>query len=76
MVASTINETNELASSKSFFLNVKLNTTNQNISPMVDLDRKSIIAIGNRLNKVDIATDITVDPAPINAVADALTFTS
>ena len=60
IIASTINETNELASSKSFFLNVKLNTTNQNISPMVDLDRKSIIAIGNRLNKVDIATDMGI----------------
>ena len=58
MVASSINETNELNGSKSFFLDVRLGTSNRNLSPMVDLDRKSIVAFTNRLNKIESASDL------------------
>ena len=60
MVASSINETNELNGSKSFFLDVRLGTTVPNLSPLIDLDRKSIVAFTNRLNKIESATDMGV----------------
>jgi len=60
MIASSINETNEISGSKSFFLDVSLSTTNQNLSPIVDLDRKSVVAFTNRLNKIDAKADIGV----------------
>ena len=58
MITSSINETNELSGSKSFFLDVRLGTSNRNLSPMVDLDRKSIVAFTNRLNKIESASDL------------------
>ena len=60
MVASQINETNELAGQKSFYLDVDLKTELENLSPMVDLDRKSIVAFSNRLNKINSKTDLGV----------------
>ena len=54
----SINETNELAGQKSFFLDVNLSTQIENLSPMVDLDRKSVVAFSNRLNKIDSASDL------------------
>ena len=41
LVASPINETNELAGSKSMFLDFTLNTTKENLSPVIDLDKKT-----------------------------------
>ena len=60
LIASGLNETQEMAGSKSFFLDVTLSSSNQNVSPIIDLDRKSIVAINNRLNKIDSATDMGV----------------
>ena len=51
MITSTINETNELSGSKSLFLDVQLKSDSENVSPMIDLDRKSVVAFTNRLNK-------------------------
>ena len=53
MIASQINETNELAGQKSFYLDVDLKTSLENLSPMVDLDRKSVVAFSNRLDSID-----------------------
>ena len=39
MVASQINETNELSGTKSMFVDLELSTTNPNLSPVIDLDR-------------------------------------
>ena len=58
IVASDVNETNELAGAKSLFIPIKLGSTNANISPVVDLDRASFIAVGNRINNIDSSSDV------------------
>jgi hypothetical protein len=51
MVASSINETNEMGGSKSLFVNCTMQTSNTKLSPVIDLQRCSAFAIQNRLNK-------------------------
>ena len=58
MICSSINETNELSTAKSFELNLALTTTESNLSPVIDLDKASIITIANRLDNVDSSSDI------------------
>ena len=60
IICSDINETNELSGQKSFYLDVNLTSTRENLSPMIELDRKSVVAFTNRLNKIDSATDMGV----------------
>ena len=60
MIASEINETNEIAGQKSFYLDVDMSTTKENLSPIVDLDRKSVVAFSNRLDNIDSATNLGV----------------
>jgi hypothetical protein len=52
MVASPINETNEMSSSKSFSMSIAMSTPadNNNISPVIDTARLSLFLIQNRLN--------------------------
>jgi len=52
MVASAINETNEMSGSKSFSMSVSMETPagNNNISPVIDTQRLSLFLIQNRLN--------------------------
>jgi len=52
MIASGINETNEMGGSKSFTMNFGLYTpdTNDNLSPVIDTKRMSLHLIQNRLN--------------------------
>ncbi len=51
LIASAINETNEMSSSKSFNLAISLSTpTGNNISPVIDTQRLSAFLIQNRLN--------------------------
>ena len=58
MVASTINETLENAGSKSFFMDLTLTTDTSDVSPVIDMDRASWIAVANRLNKIDSSSDV------------------
>ena len=58
MVASQINETNELSGSKSFFLDLVMGTTQENLSPIIDLDRKSIVAFANRIDNIDSSSSV------------------
>ncbi len=58
LVASQVNETNELSGSKSFFIDLKLSTTNANLSPVIDLDRASVNLIANRINNIDSSSDV------------------
>ena len=51
MVASEINETNEMSSQKSFWTIVTLGTTNTKLTPVLDTQRMSIFTITNRLNQ-------------------------
>jgi len=49
MVASAINETNEMSGSKSFSMKITMTTPADNISPIIDLQRLSLFLIQNRL---------------------------
>ena len=60
IVTSQINETLELAGDKSFNLIFTMTSDKDNISPIIDLDRKSIIAVANRLDNIDSAADLGV----------------
>ena len=60
IIASQINETQELSGQKSFYLNFDLRSTKENLSPVVDLDKKSVVAFTNRLNTINSATDLGV----------------
>ena len=50
MVASEINETNEMSGQKSFFNIITLNTTNTKLTPVLDTQRMSAFTITNRMN--------------------------
>jgi len=58
VVCSTINETNELAGAKSLFIPIVLETDNANLSPVIDTDRMSMLAIANHFNKIDSSSDV------------------
>ena len=54
MIASKVNETNDLTSlpgNKSFTMNMNLSTSDSRVSPIIDLDRVSVILTSNRINK-------------------------
>jgi len=50
MVASDINQTNEMSGSKSLFVDCTLTTSNTRLSPVIDTARISMITVSNRLN--------------------------
>ena len=50
MVASDINQTNEMSGSKSLFVTCNLTTSNTKLSPVIDTQRISMITVQNRLN--------------------------
>src|SRR6056300_1013460 len=58
IVASGLNETLELNGDKSFNLIFTMNSDRDNLSPVIDLDRKSVIAIANRLDNIDSSADV------------------
>ena len=58
MIASTINEANELSSLRSYATELKMTSRTESISPVLDLERSSIIAITNRINNVDSSSDV------------------
>jgi len=58
MIASAINETNELASLRSYQTELTLSSKTESLSPVLDLDRSSVITISNRLNNVDSSSDV------------------
>jgi len=50
LIASAINETNEMSGSKSFAMTISMSTPNDNITPIIDKQRLSAFLIQNRLN--------------------------
>ena len=66
MVTSTINETNELSSKKSLQIQLILTTNTVMLSPVIDVGRMSMVAVGNRLNEVTSSSDVypTTDYVP------------
>ena len=57
MVASTINETNEMTGNKSFEVLATLSTGVENITPVIDTQRMGMIFVQNRLNNINVNTD-------------------
>jgi hypothetical protein len=58
IICSQNNETLELAGDKSFNLIFTMTSDRDNLSPIIDLDRKSVIAVANRLDNVDSSSDV------------------
>jgi len=57
MVASTINETNEMTGNKSFEVLATLSTPLENLSPVLDTQRMGMICVQNRLNEILVDQD-------------------
>ena len=57
MVASSINETNNFSSNKSLNVKLSLTSTQDNLSPVVDLERTSFVAMSNRLSNIVTSAD-------------------
>ena len=58
MIASEINETNEMSGAKSYTQTLTLATDRANLSPVLDLQRCSWVSVANRLNNIDSSSDL------------------
>ena len=58
MVASPVNEANEMSGAKSFFIDLTLFTSNPNLSPVIDMGRASVVLVANRINNIDSSSDV------------------
>ena len=58
MVASSINETNELSSLRSYQTELTMSSRTSAMSPVIDLQRSTLLTVANRLNNVDSSSDV------------------
>ena len=58
MIASDYNQTNEMSGAKSMNLDITMTTTQRNLSPVIDLDRMSVVAVGNVVDKITSSSDV------------------
>ena len=58
LVASNINEVNEMGSKNSLTITTQLNSSVDNVSPVLDVDTMGILAIQNRINNIDSSSDV------------------
>ena len=58
VVASPLNETNEMSSEKSFTCTLQLQSVNGNVSPVIDVGTIGAIGISNRINNIDSSSDV------------------
>jgi len=58
IVASPINETNEMSSQKSFYCRVQMKTQNSNVSPVLDVATIGCLGIANRINEINSSNDV------------------
>lgn len=70
MVASEVNETNEIAGEKSLTVGVNMSTTNANVSPIIDTHRTSTVAISNKVN-YPVESETNVDGLDENVIVSA-----
>ena len=63
IVASGINETNEMGGAKSLEVTASLSTTRDNISPVLDVDSMGMIGVQNRINNIDSSSSLMYDTA-------------
>jgi hypothetical protein len=69
MIASEINETNELSGKSSFEIEITMRTNDARLSPVIDTSRMSVVAVANRINNIDSSSDVypTTDHVPSTA---------
>jgi len=58
IICSQINETSELSGNKSFELIFTMTSSAENLSPIIDLDRKTLVTVANRLDNIDTSADV------------------
>jgi len=58
MVASGINETRNMASVKSLSIPLTLSSETDSLSPVIDTQRMSMVAVSNQINKIDSSSDV------------------
>jgi hypothetical protein len=61
VVASQLNEDQEMSSVKSFTAQIQLQSDNSNLSPIIDVGTIGVLAIANRLNNIDSATGLKLN---------------
>ena len=71
IIASQINETNEMSGAKSFRMIAEMKTTTDRLSPMIDTRLMIIQTVNNRLNKIDSSSDITTGSVYYPSTASA-----
>ena len=69
MVASAINEANEMSSNKSFSMPVTLTTESNTVSPVIDLARATVLSVANRIDKITAASDVWPDADDASSLA-------
>ena len=58
MIASPINETNEMGGVKSYNTDLIMKSPLKNLSPVIDSKRSSWVSVSNRINNIDSASDL------------------
>ena len=58
IVASNINETNEMSGVKSLSAPFTLSSNSELVSPVIDLQRLSMMAVANQINVIDSSSDV------------------
>ena len=58
LIASSINETNEMAGVKSLSVPITLSSELETLSPVIDTQRMSVIAVANVVDKIDSSSDV------------------
>ena len=58
LIASQINETNEMSGAKSLEVEFTLQSSKDNLSPIIDLDKRSIVTVSNRLDNIDSSSAV------------------
>jgi len=58
IIASGINETNELSGRKSLELELSMSSTNSALSPIIDTGRMGVVTIANRVDNIDSSADV------------------
>jgi hypothetical protein len=58
MVASAINETNEMSGAKSLSIPITLSSEIDTLSPVIDTQRLSVFAVANKVNVIDSSSDV------------------
>jgi len=74
MIASKVNEDNELDGNKSFTMAVELTTEKPTLSPCIDLDRTSLICTTNRINMWPGGPNVYGQQNQIDRTQDVSTF--